>query len=250
MIQRIRAEGPERSQVAETSSATSARIRCDACDAERLVPSSCKGHGARASCNARRMVEVAAHLTDHVLPSLPSATLMRLRPAIAGRRRVCVNMNLPDRAKACPRRSHRSRRSLVSFRRVSCGAWPRQSQPSHRWSRRRWRCCWREVRIHADSSHLPSTGGRPSKNHQLLPCVSRPVLNLDRDCAGAIRQVALSPNVHFRHTELLYRWEALSVCENGWPAIDRYCIGRLVNRVVRELPGPTGHVPSADVLHC
>ena len=48
-----------------------ARIRCDACAAERLVAFSCKGRGVCPSCSARRMVEVAAHLTDHVLPPLP-----------------------------------------------------------------------------------------------------------------------------------------------------------------------------------
>lgn len=48
-----------------------ARIRCDACAAERLVAFSCKGRGVCPSCNTRRMVEVAAHLTDHVLPPLP-----------------------------------------------------------------------------------------------------------------------------------------------------------------------------------
>jgi hypothetical protein len=48
-----------------------ARIRCDACAAERLVAFSCKGRGVCPSCNARRMVEVAAHLTDQVLPPLP-----------------------------------------------------------------------------------------------------------------------------------------------------------------------------------
>ena len=48
-----------------------ARVRCDACAAERLVAFSCKGRGVCPSCNARRMVEVAAHLTDHVLPPVP-----------------------------------------------------------------------------------------------------------------------------------------------------------------------------------
>jgi hypothetical protein len=49
-----------------------ARIRCDDCAAERLVGFSCKGRGVCPSCNARRMVEVAAHLNDQVLPPLPS----------------------------------------------------------------------------------------------------------------------------------------------------------------------------------
>jgi hypothetical protein len=48
-----------------------ARIRCDDCATERLVAFSCKGRGVCPSCNARRMVEVAAHLNDHVLPPLP-----------------------------------------------------------------------------------------------------------------------------------------------------------------------------------
>jgi len=48
-----------------------ARIRCDACNAERLVAFSRKGRGVCPSCNTRRMVELAAHLTDHVLPPLP-----------------------------------------------------------------------------------------------------------------------------------------------------------------------------------
>jgi hypothetical protein len=45
--------------------------RCDACAAERLVAFSCKGRRVCPSCDARRMVEVAAHLTNHVLPPLP-----------------------------------------------------------------------------------------------------------------------------------------------------------------------------------
>jgi hypothetical protein len=48
-----------------------ARLRCDACAAERLVAFSCKGRGVCPSCSARRMVEVAAHHTDHVLPAVP-----------------------------------------------------------------------------------------------------------------------------------------------------------------------------------
>jgi hypothetical protein len=48
-----------------------ARIRCDHCAAERLVAFSCKGRGVCPSCNARRMVEFAAHLNDHLLPPLP-----------------------------------------------------------------------------------------------------------------------------------------------------------------------------------
>jgi hypothetical protein len=48
-----------------------ARARCTDCGAERLVAFSCKGRGVCPSCNTRRMVEVAAHLSDEVLPPLP-----------------------------------------------------------------------------------------------------------------------------------------------------------------------------------
>jgi hypothetical protein len=44
------------------------RARCQDFGHERLIPFSSKGRGICPSCNARRMCEVAAHLTDHVLP--------------------------------------------------------------------------------------------------------------------------------------------------------------------------------------
>ena len=48
-----------------------ARLRCEDCGHERLLAFSCKGRGICPSCNTRRMAEVAAHITDHVLPYLP-----------------------------------------------------------------------------------------------------------------------------------------------------------------------------------
>jgi hypothetical protein len=48
-----------------------ARARCDACGQDFLVAFSCKGHGVCPSCNTRRMVETAAHLSDHIFPKLP-----------------------------------------------------------------------------------------------------------------------------------------------------------------------------------
>ncbi len=48
-----------------------ARARCTGCGYDFLVAFSCKGRGVCPSCNARRMVETAAHLVDHVLPPLP-----------------------------------------------------------------------------------------------------------------------------------------------------------------------------------
>jgi len=48
-----------------------ARARCGDCGHGFLIAFSCKGRSVCPSCNARRMVETAAHLTDHVFPRLP-----------------------------------------------------------------------------------------------------------------------------------------------------------------------------------
>ena len=48
-----------------------ARARCNACGHDFFVAFSCKTRGICPSCNTRRMVETAAHLTDHVLPKVP-----------------------------------------------------------------------------------------------------------------------------------------------------------------------------------
>jgi hypothetical protein len=48
-----------------------ARVRCSDCGHDRLLAFSCKGRGVCPSCNTRRMAEVAAHLTDEVIPHLP-----------------------------------------------------------------------------------------------------------------------------------------------------------------------------------
>lgn len=48
-----------------------ARARCDDCGHDYFIAFSCKGRGICPSCNTRRMVETAAHLTDHVFPRLP-----------------------------------------------------------------------------------------------------------------------------------------------------------------------------------
>jgi DNA-directed RNA polymerase subunit RPC12/RpoP len=48
-----------------------ARARCGQCGRDFLIAFSCKGRAVCPSCNARRMVETAPHLTDHVLPDLP-----------------------------------------------------------------------------------------------------------------------------------------------------------------------------------
>ena len=47
------------------------RVKCDGCRLEHLVAFSCKRRGFCPSCGARRMVESAAHLVDHVFPEVP-----------------------------------------------------------------------------------------------------------------------------------------------------------------------------------
>jgi len=44
------------------------RVRCSDGEHDRLLAFSCKGRGVCPSCNARRMAEVAAHLTAEVIP--------------------------------------------------------------------------------------------------------------------------------------------------------------------------------------
>ena len=48
-----------------------ARARCNDCGHGYFVAFSCKGRGVCPSCTTRRMVERAAHLSDHVFPHLP-----------------------------------------------------------------------------------------------------------------------------------------------------------------------------------
>jgi hypothetical protein len=48
-----------------------ARVRCEGCAFEHLVPFSCKDRGFCPSCGGRRMTERAAHLVDEVLPPVP-----------------------------------------------------------------------------------------------------------------------------------------------------------------------------------
>ena len=48
-----------------------ARAWCDDCGHDYFIAYSCKGPGVCPSCNTRRMVETASHLTDHVFARLP-----------------------------------------------------------------------------------------------------------------------------------------------------------------------------------
>jgi len=73
-----------------------ARARCEDCGHERLIPFSCKGRGICPSCNARHMREVAAHLTDHVLPHVPT------RRGCSPYRSACVLTSTTTRGSPAP----------------------------------------------------------------------------------------------------------------------------------------------------
>jgi hypothetical protein len=71
-----------------------ARVRCEGCAFERLVPFSCKRRGFCPSCGGRRMAEVAAHLVDDVLPHVPVRQWVltlphRLRYLVAWNHKLC-----------------------------------------------------------------------------------------------------------------------------------------------------------------
>ncbi len=70
------------------------RVRCRACREDVLVAFSCKGRGICPSCGGRRMADAAAHLVDHVLPSVPVRQWVltlpfRLRFLLAFDRELC-----------------------------------------------------------------------------------------------------------------------------------------------------------------
>ncbi len=71
-----------------------ARVRCETCAFERLVPFSCKRRGFCPSCGGRRMAEQAAHLVDRVLPRVPVRQWVlslphRLRYLLAWNHKLC-----------------------------------------------------------------------------------------------------------------------------------------------------------------
>jgi hypothetical protein len=71
-----------------------ARIRCQDCSQERLLAFSCKGRCVCPSCTNRRMAEVAAHLSDSVIPAVPVRQWVlsvpkRLRPHLARDPALC-----------------------------------------------------------------------------------------------------------------------------------------------------------------
>src|SRR5205807_1082434 len=71
-----------------------ARVRCENCAFERLVPFSCKRRGFCPSCGGRRMAGQAADLVDHVLPHVPMRQWVlslprRLRYLVAYNHALC-----------------------------------------------------------------------------------------------------------------------------------------------------------------
>jgi hypothetical protein len=104
-----------------------ARARCKDCAEDYLIAFSCKARGACPSCNTRRMVEIAAHLVDHVIPPVPVRQWVlslpkRLRgflhrdPALAGRV-LRIFLEEVERAlrRQCPDAGAKARAGAVVF---------------------------------------------------------------------------------------------------------------------------------------
>ena len=66
--------------------------RFDDCGHDYFVAYSCKGRGVCPTCNTRRMVETAAHLTDHVFPRPP---VRQWVPSVPKRLRYFMQRNGP-----------------------------------------------------------------------------------------------------------------------------------------------------------
>ncbi|MEJ2387699.1 MAG: transposase [Chromatiaceae bacterium] len=104
-----------------------ARARCTDCGEDFLIAFSCQARGACPSCNTRRMVEIAAHLVDHVIPPVPVRQWVlslpkRLRgflhrdPTLAGRV-LRIFLEEVERAlrRECPDAGEKARTGAVLF---------------------------------------------------------------------------------------------------------------------------------------
>jgi len=167
-----------------------ARVRCDDCGQERLLAFSCKGRGVCPSCNARRMAEVAAHLTDHVLPHLPIRQWVlslpkRLRPFLHGSPEVAsavlgtfLRALRPTLRRASPTAPRGSEIAAISFPQ-RFGSFPEPAlpfpRPRGRWGPERGRDPGLRRRA-VSRSHRARTGAlggaRTHPADATAPCVS------------------------------------------------------------------------------
>ena len=106
-----------------------ARARCSDCAHDFRIAWSCKGRGVCPACTARRMVDTAAQLADHVFPRLPVRQWVRLVPK---RRRDAHHRLHHPRVRLREMLSHlASRRHRRLLRRpgvLRCGKWPMPSR--------------------------------------------------------------------------------------------------------------------------
>ena len=104
-----------------------ARARCKDCGDDYLIGFSCRARGACPSCNTRRMVEIAAHLVDHVIPPVPVRQWVlslpkRLRgflqrdAAVAGKvLRILLEEVERELRRHCPEAGAKARTGAVGF---------------------------------------------------------------------------------------------------------------------------------------
>ena len=116
------------------------RLYCQNCRLDRLVPFSCKGRGFCPSCGARRMAAAAAHLTDDVIPRVPTRQWVlslpfALRYRLAFDRQLCAAVrSLFARTvialqRRCAGRAQARRRALQARRPFRSCAGPGEARP-------------------------------------------------------------------------------------------------------------------------
>ena len=144
-----------------------ARVRCDTCRFERLVPFSCKARAVCPSCGGRRMAEQAAHLVDTVLPTVPVRQWVltvphRLRYRLAFDHALCRAVLGVFIRTVLGWYRRRGRRVETAATRGTGGVPPQlEDPPSSPAAPRRWR--WAELlqRVFAvDVLACPKCGGR------------------------------------------------------------------------------------------
>ena len=100
------------------------RLYCHHCRLDRLVPNSSKGRGFCPSCGARRMAATASHLTDHVIPRVPTRQWVlslpfNLRFRLAFDRALCSEVRALF-ARAVIALQRRRAKTLAGSQHVTC----------------------------------------------------------------------------------------------------------------------------------
>jgi len=112
------------------------RVKCETCRHEKLVAFSSKRCCFCPSCGARRMVEIAAHLVDHILPEQPIRQWVVSFPYplrfLFSTRPRCAHSSARHRLPGNLHLSHPSRRIAHGLRRPHRGPEPSSNASAQR----------------------------------------------------------------------------------------------------------------------